>query len=328
MIPRNRWPRNAILAAAALLVCVFLPNASVEARPDLGNEPVLKVNDSVVTETEFYFTLAVEHGVDVANQLRQNLILTEEAKRRGITVSDEELEAKIEETFGERIEELEKLFDPQLVRESFRRALLGKAMLTVIRDEVIKEENIGDFPEDEITRYYIQVLPYMVERAKVRFALISVESESQARQILEKLKKGESFEDLAQRYSTDKATAKRGGDIGQMIEEGFFQGSLMQLEKTAFDLEVGEYSGVIEALGKYYLIKVLKKDPRKEPALEELRQYIVDRLTDEKVAPKMTAKLREIAESHDVEVIYPIFGQDEIGPSSAAVESTNLDMEG
>jgi foldase protein PrsA len=318
-----------VSAAFLVLGLAFMLRPSmVEAKPELGDEPVLKVNDAVVTETEFFFTLTVEHGVDVANQLRQNLILTEEARSRGIVVPDEELDAKMEETFGARIEELEKLFDPDLIRESFRRALLGKAMLAVVRDEVIREENIGDFPEDEITRYYIQVLPYMVQRAKVQFALISLESESQARQVLEKLRKGEDFADLAQRFSTDKPTARRGGDIGQMIEEGFFQGSFMELEKTAFNLEVGEHSEVIEALDKYYIIQVLKKEPRQEPTLEEMRPYIVERLKDEKVGPKMTEKLKQIAESHAVEVIYPIFGQDEIGPSAKMVGPTAPDLEG
>jgi len=323
----HTWNKMLIGVFALTFALALNITPEAEAKPELGDEPVLKVNDAVVTETEFYFTLAMEHGVDVANQLRQNLILTEEAKRRGIVVSDEELEAKIEETFGQKIEELDKLFDPDMVRESFRRALLGRAMLVVIKDEIKRDEDIGEFAEDEITRYYIQILPYMVQRARVQFALISLESESQARQVLEKLRKGDDFANLAETFSTDKPTARRGGDIGQMIEEGFFQGSFMELEKTAFSLEVGEFSGVIEALDKFYIIKVLKKEPRKEPTLEEMRQYIVLRLEEEKVAPLMTARLREIAESHEVEVLYPIFNEDEIGPSAAAIGPERPEME-
>jgi foldase protein PrsA len=63
-----------------------------------------------------------------------------------------------------------------------------------------------------------------------------VKKHSEALQILERIKKGESFADLARKLSIDKGSGKRGGDLGlfgrgQMVKE---------FEDAAFKLKKGE----------------------------------------------------------------------------------------
>ena len=88
---------------------------------------------------------------------------------------------------------------------------------------------------------------------KIRCAHILVTKESTAKEVLEKLSKGESFAKLAEQYSID-GTKKRGGDLG------FFGHGMMvkEFEKAAFDLQKGQTSGLVKTQFGYHIIKRLE----------------------------------------------------------------------
>jgi foldase protein PrsA len=71
---------------------------------------------------------------------------------------------------------------------------------------------------------------------KIKCSHILVKKHSEALQVLERIKKGESFADLARELSIDRGSGKRGGDLGlfgrgQMVKE---------FEDAAFKLKKGE----------------------------------------------------------------------------------------
>lgn len=85
---------------------------------------------------------------------------------------------------------------------------------------------------------------------KIRCSHILVNKESLAREILEKIKKGESFPKLAEQYSLD-GSRKRGGDLGY-----FGRGAMVrEFEKAAFSLKRGEVSGIVKTQYGYHIIK-------------------------------------------------------------------------
>ena len=68
---------------------------------------------------------------------------------------------------------------------------------------------------------------------KIKCSHILVKKQSEAIAILERLKKGESFANLANQLSIDKGSAKRGGDLGS-----FGIGMMVKpFEKSAFRLK-------------------------------------------------------------------------------------------
>lgn len=89
--------------------------------------------------------------------------------------------------------------------------------------------------------------------SKIRCAHILVEKQSQALEILEKLKKGESFAKLAEQYSLD-GSRKQGGDLGW-----FGKGMMVrEFETAAFALEKGQVSGLVKTQFGYHIIKRLE----------------------------------------------------------------------
>lgn len=88
---------------------------------------------------------------------------------------------------------------------------------------------------------------------EIRCAHILVEKESLAKEILDKIQKGESFSKLAEQYSID-GSRRRGGDLG------FFRKGVMvkPFEDAAFALQKGEVSGLVKTQFGYHIIKRLE----------------------------------------------------------------------
>lgn len=87
---------------------------------------------------------------------------------------------------------------------------------------------------------------------KIKCSHILVKKQSEAIEIIERLKKGESFANLARELSTDKGSAKRGGDLGL-----FGRGMMVKnFEDAAFRLKKGELTQEpIKTEFGYHIIK-------------------------------------------------------------------------
>ena len=90
--------------------------------------------------------------------------------------------------------------------------------------------------------------------SQVHAAHILVKSESQAKDLLGRIGKGESFSDLAKKHS-DCPSGKRGGDLGwfgkgQMVKE---------FEDAAFGGQKGATIGPVKTQFGWHLIKVLEQ---------------------------------------------------------------------
>ena len=88
---------------------------------------------------------------------------------------------------------------------------------------------------------------------KVHCAHILVKSESEAKAVLERLKKGEKFGNVARQVSRC-PSGKRGGDLGT-----FTRGKMVkEFENAAFALQKGETSALVKTKFGYHIIKRLE----------------------------------------------------------------------
>jgi peptidyl-prolyl cis-trans isomerase C len=87
---------------------------------------------------------------------------------------------------------------------------------------------------------------------KIECSHILVKKQNEANEVLERLKKGESFVNLAKELSIDKGSAKRGGDLGS-----FGRGMMVKpFEEAAFKLKKGEISSEpVKTEFGYHIIK-------------------------------------------------------------------------
>ena len=88
---------------------------------------------------------------------------------------------------------------------------------------------------------------------KVHCAHILVKSEIEAKAVLERLKKGEKFGNIAKAVSRC-PSGKKGGDLGT-----FTRGEMVkEFETAAFALQKGQVSGIVKTQFGHHIIKRLE----------------------------------------------------------------------
>jgi peptidyl-prolyl cis-trans isomerase C len=175
---------------------------------------------------------------------------------------------------------------PDRVRYHERRALRDAYYDVKIYDAVteadakkVYEEKIGQAkPEQEI---------------HARHILVGTEDE--AKDVAERLEKGEDFATLANEKSKDPGT--EGGDLGF-----FTRGRMVKpFEDAAFALDVGEVSEPVETPFGWHIIKVEEKRDQPLPTFDQVKEIIIAQLLQKK-AQDVVTDLRKAAK---IEVVDP-----------------------
>ncbi|MGB9642008.1 MAG: peptidyl-prolyl cis-trans isomerase [Candidatus Ratteibacteria bacterium] len=114
------------------------------------------------------------------------------------------------------------------------------------------------------------------ERRKLRH--IIVQNEEKAKEILNKLKEGADFAELAKDHNTD-ATKQRGGDLG-WAQKGIF---VKEFEDVAFSLKKGEISNIVKTQFGYHIIRVDDIEEPKQRSFNEVQQEIKRKLEEQRI---------------------------------------------
>ena len=86
---------------------------------------------------------------------------------------------------------------------------------------------------------------------KIKCSHILVQKQSEALEIVERIKKGEKFGKIAKEMSIDSGSAKKDGNLGY-----FTKGMMVKpFEDAAFKLQIGEMSDPVKSEFGYHVIK-------------------------------------------------------------------------
>src|SRR5262249_25491000 len=133
-----------------------------------------------------------------------------------------------------------------------------------------------------------------VDQAHV--AHIVVQTEDEAKQVLDRLARGEAFEALAKELSKDPGSAANGGDLG-WIQKGQ---TVPEFDQVIFsDLKPGETTKTpVQIQSGFHIIKVLAREPRAMMTEEEARQAVEQGLEQELQTRRGQALQQLIADAH------------------------------
>lgn len=120
---------------------------------------------------------------------------------------------------------------------------------------------------------------------------------AKAQDLLDQLRKGASFEDLARKYS-DGPSAHDGGDLNY-----FKRGTLSkELEDKVFAMKAGEITDVIRTKQGFVILKVTEHQLAGVPSLKEVEPRIQDALYMQKLQPALRGYLTKLREDAFIDI--------------------------
>ncbi|MFJ5963909.1 peptidylprolyl isomerase [Bacillus sp. NPDC093026] len=222
-----------------------------------GDKEVIATTKSGdVTKEELYTTLKKQAGGDALNLLVQQKVLADKYK-----VSDDEIDKKLKEykkTLGEdRLKQLQDEYGKDYIKDQVKYELLTQKAA---------KANIK-ITDKEVKAYYDDL------KGKIRASHILVADKKTADEVEKKLAKGEKWDDLVSEYSTDTASAEKGGDVGWFAKDGQMD---KNFSKAAFKLKVNEISSPVKSQYGYHIIKKTEERGKYDDMKADLKKELLE----------------------------------------------------
>lgn len=205
------------------------------------------------------------------NSMIEEKLIYAQADLDSITVTEDDINQRIDYQINSFVQQygsianIEKIYGMSIdrikreLRDEVRKSLMSQRLqeknfgkVQASRREIEEffntyKDSIGTIPE-KVTIFHIFQNPKASEKLKKIFY-------GKALSLLDSIKAGADFSELAKNNSDDPGSAAQGGDLG-FVKKGVFY---PEFEEAAFKLNVGELSGVVESPVGFHIIQLLEK---------------------------------------------------------------------
>src|SRR5262245_5166375 len=169
-----------------------------------------------------------------------------------------------------------------------------KRRLAFLRNKLLmgfelQQEAKNALTDEALRQTYDEAVKSMSGQEEVRARHILVESEDEAKAILEQLKAGADFATLAKEKSKDPGAAE-GGDLGYFTKDQM----VPEFADVAFKMDPGQLSNPVKTQFGWHVIKLEDKRTRQPPEFEKVKDQIEAYLA-RKAQSDFIAKLRQSA---------------------------------
>jgi peptidyl-prolyl cis-trans isomerase SurA len=226
---------------------------------------------------------ALSLKLNVIDELVNNEILLERAKKLGLEAADGEVEDKFtefkspytEEEFQRQLKERGVTVD-DLKRDLRRQLSITKLINREVNSKVsITDQDIKDFYEQNRAQFNIPETQYrlaqivvtprkdpLVRNRRNDDAGTDSEARNKIKMLQDRIASGADFTQLAQDFSED-PTAANGGDLGYNPESAFRNPKQVpaELARVVLGLKPGEVSNVLASQDGYRILKLLAREP-------------------------------------------------------------------
>lgn len=218
-----------------------------------------------------------EMARQVRDQMVEDMVVVEAARRDKVVVSDDEVKTRVDEQINTVLQRLggsevrleQALAASGMTQAQYRRVLDGQ-----VRDELLAQaymrQKLGGrarpiISEDQLREAFDARKSALGQRpAQVSIEQVIIKPQASdsadakalatARDVLDQLMKGGDFEVLAKRYSDDPGTKEQGGSLGW-----FKQGRMVKpFEDAVFAMRPGQTSGIVKSEFGYHIIRLDK----------------------------------------------------------------------
>jgi len=209
--------------------------------------------------------------VQTLEKLIEQKLLLAKAEEDTLTVDDGMLDQKVDERMNYLVsqvgseEQLEKVFGSPLkkIKRDSRKQIKEQLLVEQARASEFRSMKISRREVDSFYSTYKDSLPALKETVDISHILKLIKPSAEAEQsaldkttaVMEELKNGGDFSELADKYSDDPASARRGGDLG-LINRGDF---VPEFETAAYQLNDGELSDIVQTQFGFHIIQMIER---------------------------------------------------------------------
>ncbi|MEW6067765.1 MAG: peptidyl-prolyl cis-trans isomerase [Nitrospirota bacterium] len=267
-----------------LLFTVFCGCASL-----LQKEKVLAVvNGEPLTEEDLKYSLTITHRrEDLSSAGAMNL-----SEHVGKMVDDRLIIEDARRSGMDKYPEIQQAIQTYILRES---------VIRLHDEEIVQKVSVT---EKEIKDYY--------KKNYERFTLgiIEMESEEIAGEVLEKLKKGDDFKELAKEYSIH-PSKKEGGEV-TLTRNAIST----YIQEAISKLNSGEFSDIVKILNKYYIVKLIDRKEATDEEFNNVRRRIEKTIREQKEKERGDEYLNLLREKTNIKIDRELFTAIEINNSA------------
>jgi peptidyl-prolyl cis-trans isomerase SurA len=241
----------------------------------------------------------------VLEQMIDEKLLYVQAKLDSIEVTDEQIDRQLDmqmnyfiQQYGskERVEQVYGMSIERIKRE-FREDVKKDLMAQMVQQQKFGNVDVTRREVYEFYNEYKDSLGLIPEKLTISHIFINPQNNKRlqkkayefAKSLLDSLKNGADFGELARKYSDDPGSASDGGNLG-WAKRGLFY---PEFEAAAFSLNKGEISGIVKTPVGYHIIQLL--DKRGESI--NTRHILIKIKSDDKADLKAIEFLTEIRDS-------------------------------
>ncbi len=245
-----------------LLLCAGLALGACGKKSPDDSKVLASVNGESITEKDYedYLRARQAQQPPIPDKEKEKKVVLDEMVNRVLLVQSA-VDQKVDQ-------ELDVYFQIKRQREN----VLARAMLRkYLKDNPISDEEVQKRFEQEMEK---------ANKNEYRARHILVRSEEEAKEIIAQLKKGASFNALAQKKSIDVRSGKQGGDLGWFSQEVI----VPEFFNAVNAMKKGEISQEpVKSDFGYHVIKHEDSRPRKMPTFDQAKGNIRQIVQQERV---------------------------------------------
>jgi len=222
----------------------------------------------------------------VVDQLISQRLIMQEARKRNVVASDQDVEAQVA-TIRQRFPN-ESDFTAALARNGLTTAGLRELIRIQLSQRRVAETVAqGTVTDDEVRKQFdtnrsAYDKPAQIKVSHILFRIADKSQESiaaaKARIAQAKLSDGAKFEDVAKQSSEDPGSAERSGDLGYVS-----RGTMVkEFEEAAWALKPGQTSGAVRTQYGLHIIRVYDVKPAEKAEFDKVKGEIRDQLLGSK----------------------------------------------
>lgn len=232
-----------------------------------------RISQSRAMDPERFDAMSLEQRksaiIRTIDQMILREIIYQEAVNRGIVVSDEVVDFKLDELkmqFPSEDVFKQAFADAGITipawKDDTRMTLMGMKLEEMVVDEI-------QISDGEIAEYY-EKNKATLDKDAVKVSHIMVKTEKDAKKVVKEFKKKKDFAGLAKKYSTDALTKDKGGELGW-----YARGELLEdAEKAAYSLSPGQISKPVKGDNGWHVIRLDEKTLASEQTIEDHREHV------------------------------------------------------